>query len=626
MKMNRFLRIALFGLVANLSLVACGDELLEDNAGMHVVGLSTHELVIGQTLEIYVRELPTEDAEFRLFFDGVYRNDNGDIEEVHIGQTPIYDGDVELQDKTFKVLRISRFGPFANPFSESNRPGTFEGTISLTVQGEDGSFTETQSPTNVELDVKASLIVEEFQPIDAECGAPALRALPGLAYRLAVRAVGIKPVTYRYEVTRINGSMGTLTYEHTFEQPVDRDMIGDQEPVIFNPIADSDQFYATGIRVIAVDADGKSVETAMPVTVHRPIEVLMLSKKAQMAERYQPIPVSGCMPGGIGTQVRYSESRTESRQRSVSMTVRSDWSSTNGATQTDSWQQGIKQGESQSQTLGGSEKEEERTRESYGVSYGDSEANRMNYSTSDGESWGWSRSEGETNAEYENRLNTLYGEGSFSATVGASGEGSVPGFAKVTGKASTTMGVRAGGSTGWDSGTTRTNSVNRGHNMNGSSNETRGFGSTLTENNSQSVGGSYALSRSRDRTFQDQEARSMSRTWDFSGSSTMSNVVSEGLSESESSTWSESVSHQTVQDFSGRIPRNQVGMFYRQTTRMVRRAEVRAYNQCGLAEHIGELQFNEWEWAPDLALGEACNETPPPTNLEPAACFIPPCG
>jgi hypothetical protein len=626
MMMNRMFRIALLSSAIVSMTIGCGDDLLEDAAGMRVIGLSTHELVIGQTVEVYVRDLPSEDGQYRVFFDGVYRNDNGDVEEVHIGQTPILDGDAEIDGKTFKVLRISRFGPFANPFSDSNRPGTFEGTVSLTVQSADGSFVETQSPTNVELDVNASIIIEEFQPIDAECGAPALRGLAGLAYRMTVRAVGIKPVQYRYEITRVNGAVGTVTYEHTFEQPVDRDSIGDEEPVIFNQIDDADQFYATGIRVIATDANGQTVETAMPFTVHRPIEVIMMSKKARMAERYEPTPVSGCIPGGIGTQVRYSESRTESRQRSVSLTVRSDWSSTNGSTQTNSWQQGISEGQSSSQTLGGSEKEDERTQESFGVTYGTSEANRMNYSTNDGESWGWSRSEGETNTEYENRLNTLYGEGSFSTTVGATGEGSVPGFAKVTGSASTTTGVRAGGSSGWDSGTARTNSVNRGHNMNGSSSETRGFGSTLTENNSQSLGGSYALSRSRSRTFQDQEARSMSRTWDFSGSASMANTVSEGMSDAESSTWSESISQRTVQEFSGRIPRNQVGMFYRQTTRMVKRAEVRAYNQCGLAEHIGELQFNEWEWAPDLALSESCDDGTPPTNLEPAACFIPPCG
>jgi hypothetical protein len=67
-------------------------------------------------------------------------------------------------------------------------------------------------------------------------------------------------------------------------------------------------------------------------------------------------------------------------------------------------------------------------------------------------------------------------------------------------------------------------------------------------------------------------------------------------------------------------------MFYRQTTRSVKRAEVRVYTQCGLAEHVGEIQLSEWQWAPDLAIGESCEDGLPPTALEPAICLIPPCG
>ena len=59
-----------------------------------------------------------------------------------------------------------------------------------------------------------------------------------------------------------------------------------------------------------------------------------------------------------------------------------------------------------------------------------SEANRVNMSTNDGETWGWSRREGESNTEYENRVNRIYGDGSVRNTVGMSAEGSVPGFAK----------------------------------------------------------------------------------------------------------------------------------------------------------------------------------------------------
>jgi hypothetical protein len=441
-----------------------------------------------------------------------------------------------------------------------------------------------------------------------------------------VKAVGIKPVRFIYTLDRINGAPGTVEYVHEFEGPVDTDAIGDNEPVVFNSIDDGEQFYATGIRVIAEDADGRQVETALPMTVHRPLEVLMLSKRAEMAERYAPVPVSGCIPGSIGTRVRYRETKTESRQRSVSMTISGQWSSSNGTTTSESFQEGISNGESYSESLGGSAKEEERTQDNYGVTYENSEANRMHVTTNDGERWGWSRREGESNTDYENRVNRLYGEGSVNNTVGVSGEGSVPGFAKATGKASTSVGVKAGGATAWDSGASRTNSTNRGFGMDGSASERRGFGSTVTSGQSQSISGSFALSRSRTRSFEDSTARRNSRTWDFSGSASQSDLVTEGISESEESTWSSSESFRTVRDFGGTIPRNRVGMFYRQTTRTVRRAEVRVYTQCGLAEHVGEIQMSEWQWAPDLAIGNSCEDGPPPTALEPAICLIPPCG
>ena len=146
------------------------------------------------------------------------------------------------------------------------------------------------------------------------------------------------------------------------------------------------------------------VETALPISVHRPIEVIHNSKRL-LAERYTPVPVSGCTPGSIDTNVTYSETQTEYRQSSVNLTMRRTWNSSNGTTQTESWQEGIREGESSSQTIGGSNREEETTEENHGLNYGNSEANRVNFETSDGESWNWSRREGESNEEYERRLN-----------------------------------------------------------------------------------------------------------------------------------------------------------------------------------------------------------------------------
>jgi hypothetical protein len=106
----------------------------------------------------------------------------------------------------------------------------------------------------------------------------------------------------------------------------------------------------------------------------------------------------------------------------------------------------------------------------------------------------------------------------------------------------------------------------------------------------------------------------------------MSEAVSENNAEAISEATVKSESRMVSQSLSGVIPRGRFGIFYRQTTRWVRRAEVRSFDLCGVASHMGELQFNEWDWAPDLAIGNECEALPPPSTMPSARCFIQPCG
>ena len=150
------------------------------------------------------------------------------------------------------------------------------------------------------------------------------------------------------------------------------------------------------------------------------------------------------------------------------------------------------------------------------VSYDRSEQNSVDTTSTDGESWTWSRNEGESNEDYESRMNSLYGEGKWSGTVGASGEGSVPGFAKVSGSVSTTTGVKVGASTANTTGARNRVSVDEGHSMTSSSSTSRGFGSAVAESSGSSIGGSYAVRASHSRSERVTEARRRSRTWNLS--------------------------------------------------------------------------------------------------------------
>ena len=135
------------------------------------------------------------------------------------------------------------------------------------------------SAQTFELNVGPSIEIIELQPLFADCGAPALRALEGIAYRLGVKAVGISPVRFEYEFNNINGANGVTRYEHPFSSPVAEDFVGESEPIFFNRVVEGEQFYVTSIKVRAYDAEGQVAETALPLSVHRPLEIVYDGKR-----------------------------------------------------------------------------------------------------------------------------------------------------------------------------------------------------------------------------------------------------------------------------------------------------------------------------------------------------------
>ncbi len=115
---------------------------------------------------------------------------------------------------------------------------------------------------------------------------------------------------------------------------------------------------------------------------------------------------------------------------------------------------------------------------------------------------------------------------------------------------------------------------------------------------------------------------SQEKTWELSKGLSSDEVISTGNAQAITEAVVTSSTSSVFTSLSGFIPRNQTGIFYRQTTRWVRKAEVLSYDLCGVASHMGEVQFNEWDWAAELAVGQTC---PPPSEMPKAKCFIDPC-
>jgi hypothetical protein len=46
-----------------------------------------------------------------------------------------------------------------------------------------------------------------------------------------------------------------------------------------------------------------------------------------------------------------------------------------------------------------------------------------------------------------------------------------------------------------------------------------------------------------------------------------------------------------------------------------------AYDLCGVRSTLGELTFNEWSWSPNIAIGDDCEASLPPSTQPKAQCF-----
>jgi hypothetical protein len=89
--------------------------------------------------------------------------------------------------------------------------------------------------------------------------------------------------------------------------------------------------------------------------------------------------------------------------------------------------------------------------------------------------------------------------------------------------------------------------------------------------------------------------------------------------------WQVSSNQSISHEFGGDVIAGTYGVFYRQALRLLRRAAIVTYNQCGAASVVADLDFQDWTWSPDLALGSACPPLPA-SNLPKAQCVVPPCG
>lgn len=436
--------------------------------------------------------------------------------------------------------------------------------------------------------------------------------------RLEISFYGILATTIQYTITT---PYNTFAYDHNFNSPVDIDWI---DNILLDKIPVDIQSYIALLDIKAYDDNNNIAQTQLPFKVIRPIEVKHYGRY-ELAEVYEPMPVTGCIPGTVGNSVQYSESQSETRQNSVSITLSQNWSDSLSSSINTSSSEGVSIGETQGTVRSSSLSESETQSESFSDTVSQGESSNISFSTTDGENWSWTlgESESETQGTTQTESNNTTVNGS--TTVGVSGEGSLPFLAKASGKVEVSAGISRGWGNSESSSESNTTGTSRGYSSGGSSQNGRSYGSVQNDSRSHSLSGSYVLSSSTSNTLSESSSLSSGRVWNMSESISNGQVVTEGNSKSLSETIVTSSSSSTTFSYGGYIPRGRYGIFFRQTSRYVRLSEIITYTENGYPVHSGYIMMNTWAWAPELSIADNCEDAAK-SSLPVAECLIQPCG
>ena len=469
----------------------------------------------------------------------------------------------------------------------------------------------------IPITINPSILVKSFCATK-DCNSFSGNVINEISNSLYVEFFKIKPTKITYE---IRTPYENYSYNNEYNSPVNIDWV---ENIVFKSIPNDLSHYIALIKINAYENESIIAENNLIVKVVRPIEIKHFGKH-ELAEVYEPIPVTGCIPGTIGSNIQYSESESETRQKSVSININRSWSDSFSSNQTQTVGEGISVGETKGTVISSSMAESVTQSESFSDTSSQGESSDISFNTSDGENWSWalneSNSETQGQSQGQNTNTTVNG----TTTIGVSGEGSLPFLAKASGKVEVSAGLSSSWGDTSSNSSSETNTSNRGYSTGGSSESGRTFGSVQSDSRSYSLSGSYVLSNSSSNAISDSSSLSSNRVWNMSESLSSGKVVTEGNGESISQTIVNSSSSSTTFSYSGYIPRGRYGIFFRQTSRYVKLSEIITYNLDGFPQHAGFIMMNSWAWAPELSVSESC-ENAIISNLPQAECLIPPCG
>ena len=313
-------------LLAVALLSACAGSVAGDaGPAPTLLAMSTDQLTIGAPLDFIGGGFLnyTKDTHTEIRFKGTFTGSSGKTYAVDYRIRPLW-GDGNHVTWPF-------VGPYENPFTGKGGDtlGTFSGQVTaINVQGSGDSQAESESaPMPTTLKIGPSLVIRDFQPLDAMCDAPATHVLGGFAYKITVEAVGFTPKNFSYVIADQTGASDTAPPRlYRTIAMGQTDTFGMNGEILFAPVPDDQPFYLADVAVEALGTDNQSYSMKLTIGVHRPIEYID-SGVPQIAQIEQAKPDSGCLAGGNsnGTTVTYTQTTTDTRTRTLGTTWDENW-------------------------------------------------------------------------------------------------------------------------------------------------------------------------------------------------------------------------------------------------------------------------------------------------------------
>jgi len=305
------------------SLASCTGGISGDGVPAPVLlALSTQKITVGSPIDFIGANFMnnTKSGHTEIRFEGTFTATSGKT----------YAVDYKLRPRWSDGNRVvwPFVGPYMNPFTgkSPDQLGEFKGTVkAVNVTELDGDRAEAESdavPTVLKFE--PSIIVRDFQPLQAKCDEPAKRVLGGFAYKIQVEAVGFTPVNFTYIIGgEIKGERPRVFRKIAAGAT---DTFGANSEMVFAPVPDAEPFYLAGFAVRAMGTDGLERSMQLVIGVHRPIEYIDTGETL-LAQIEPAKPDSGCLSGGEtnGTTVSYTQTTTETRTRTLGLTWDEQW-------------------------------------------------------------------------------------------------------------------------------------------------------------------------------------------------------------------------------------------------------------------------------------------------------------